>query len=115
MIFPHFGPGSLRWARERFGLAQEDFAGKFNPLPEWEEDEARVILKQVEAFARTACARVRYNVTSIQDQHVGLVRPVRKRPRRSERWRPIQGSAEVACRAATVRHLDRERRKVRMR
>ena len=115
MIFTRFGPGLLRWMRERSGLAQEDFAGKFNTLPEWEEDEARPNLKQVEAFARAACVHVRYNVTSIQDQSVEPVRPVRKRPRGQERWRPMQCSAEVSGRAATVRQLERERHVLRMR
>lgn len=115
MIFPHFGPGLLRWAREHSGLAREDFAGKFNTLPQWEQDGVRLILKQVEAFARGACIRVRYNVTSIQDHDVGPVKSVRKQLRRSERWSPMQCSAEIAGRAATVRQLEQERRALRVR
>ena len=45
-------PGLLRWARERAGIEQEDLAGKFKRLPEWELGETQPTLKQLEAFAQ---------------------------------------------------------------
>ena len=45
-------PELLRWARERAGIAQENLAGKFKKLPEWESGELQPTLKQLEAFAR---------------------------------------------------------------
>ncbi len=44
-------PELLRWARERAGLAQDDLAGRFGKLPEWETGGVQPTLKQVEAFA----------------------------------------------------------------
>ena len=44
-------PEVLRWARERAGLAQEDLAGRFRRLRDWEAGKAQPTLKQVEAFA----------------------------------------------------------------
>ena len=55
MICAHFGPGLVRWARESSEFVHEDFAGKYNTLPEWGEDVTRPALKQVEAFACAAC------------------------------------------------------------
>ena len=53
-------PDLLRWARERSGLAQRNLATKFSKLPEWESDEIHLMLKQVEAFARTVHLPVGY-------------------------------------------------------
>ena len=52
MIRVPVNPELLRWARERAGIAQEDLAGKFKKLPEWESGELQPTLKQLEAFAR---------------------------------------------------------------
>ena len=52
MIRVPVNPELLRWARERAGIAQEDLAGKFKKLPEWESSELQPTLKQLEAFAR---------------------------------------------------------------
>ena len=53
MIRAPIKPELVRWARERAGFAQEDLAGKFKKLPEWEEGQTLPTLKQLEAFART--------------------------------------------------------------
>ena len=45
-------PELLYWARERAGKSQEDLAGKFSKLSEWERGEKQPTLKQLEAFAR---------------------------------------------------------------
>ena len=77
-------PESLRWARERAGLAQRDLAAKFKKLPEWEGGETQPTLKQVEAFARAVHVPVGYlflaeppeesvpipDFRTIADQHV---------------------------------------------
>ena len=52
MIRVPVNPELLRWARERAGIAQEDLAGKFKKLPEWESGELQPTLKQLETFAR---------------------------------------------------------------
>ena len=52
MIRVPVNPELLRWAHERAGIAQEDLAGKFKKLPEWESGELQPTLKQLEAFAR---------------------------------------------------------------
>ena len=51
MIRAPVKPELLRWARERAGVTQEDLAGKFKKLPEWERGETRPTLKQLEKFA----------------------------------------------------------------
>jgi len=52
MIRVSVEPGLLRWARERAGMAQEDLAGRFKKLPDWESGKTQPTLKQLEAFAR---------------------------------------------------------------
>ncbi len=52
MIRAPVNPELLRWARERGGVAQEDLAGKFRKLPEWEDGQSQPTLKQAEALAR---------------------------------------------------------------
>ncbi len=42
----------LRWARERAGLSIDDLERKFPRLEQWEGDEAKPTLKQLEAFAK---------------------------------------------------------------
>ena len=82
-------PESLRWARERAGLAQRDLAAKFKKLPEWEGGETQPTLKQVEAFARAVHVPVGYlflakppeeplpipDFRTIADQHVTCPSP----------------------------------------
>ena len=115
MIFPHFGPGLLWWTPERSGLAREDFAGKFNTLPEWGEDEARSTLKQIEAFCprRVRMCRLQRHLDSRHALASGQI---------GEKATPPVGTMEAMCRsaeatdrAATTRHLDRERRKLKIR
>ena len=55
-------PELLRWARERYGLAQEDLAGRsrFGKLPEWESGRTKPTLGQVEAFADAVRVPVGY-------------------------------------------------------
>lgn len=52
MIRVDVKPEILRWARERAGLNQNDLAGRFRKLEEWEAGAAQPTLKQLEAFAR---------------------------------------------------------------
>jgi Zn-dependent peptidase ImmA (M78 family) len=44
-------PALLRWARERAGLEPDDLMHRFPRLAEWEREEARPTLKQLEQFA----------------------------------------------------------------
>ena len=53
-------PETLRWARERAGLAQEDLSGKFAKLPDWETGSLQPTLKQVESFAHAVHVPVGY-------------------------------------------------------
>lgn len=55
-------PELLRWARERYGLAQEDLAARsrFGKLPEWESGRTKPTLRQVEAFADVVRVPVGY-------------------------------------------------------
>lgn len=60
MIRVNVKPEILRWARERAGLNQEDLAGRFRRLADWEAGTVQPTLKQVEAFARAVHAPTGY-------------------------------------------------------
>jgi len=53
-------PALLRWARKRAGLALDDLAGRFPRLADWEREEARPTLKQLEQFANATHTPVGY-------------------------------------------------------
>lgn len=53
-------PNLLRWARVRARLDLDDLIGRFPKLPDWEREEARPTLKQLESFARATHAPIGY-------------------------------------------------------
>ncbi len=53
-------PELLRWARERADLSVETLSVKFPKLEQWESEETRPTLKQLEQFARTTFVPVGY-------------------------------------------------------
>lgn len=53
-------PAMLRWARERAGLEPDALARRFPKLVDWEREEARPTLKQLEDFAKATHAPVGY-------------------------------------------------------
>lgn len=53
-------PAMLRWARERAGLEQEALAHRFPKLADWEREDARPTLKQLEDFAKATHAPIGY-------------------------------------------------------
>jgi Zn-dependent peptidase ImmA (M78 family) len=53
-------PALLRWARERSGLALDDLAHRFPRLTEWEREQTRPTLKQLEQFAHATHTPVGY-------------------------------------------------------
>lgn len=53
-------PAMLRWARERAGLDPDTLAHRFPKLADWEREEARPTLKQLEDFARATHAPIGY-------------------------------------------------------
>lgn len=53
-------PAMLRWARERAGLEQDALAHRFPRLTDWEREEVRPTLKQLEDFAKATHAPVGY-------------------------------------------------------
>jgi Zn-dependent peptidase ImmA (M78 family) len=53
-------PAMLRWARERAGLDPDALARRFPKLADWEREEARPTLKQLEDFARATHAPIGY-------------------------------------------------------
>ncbi len=53
-------PEMLRWARERAGLELDALARRFPKLAEWEREETRPTLKQLEDFAKAMHAPIGY-------------------------------------------------------
>lgn len=53
-------PAMLRWARERAGLEPDALAHRFPKLADWEREEARPTLKQLEDFAKATHAPIGY-------------------------------------------------------
>jgi len=53
-------PAMLRWARERAGLEPDALAHRFPKLADWEREEARPTLRQLEDFAKATHAPVGY-------------------------------------------------------
>ena len=53
-------PTMLRWARERAGLDPDVLAHRFPKLAEWEREETRPTLRQLEDFARITHAPIGY-------------------------------------------------------
>ncbi len=53
-------PAMLRWARERSGVDPDVLAHRFPKLTDWEREEARPTLKQLEDFAKATHAPVGY-------------------------------------------------------
>jgi len=53
-------PALLRWARERAGLATDELARRFPRLADWEREEARPTLKQLEQFAKATHTPIGY-------------------------------------------------------
>ncbi len=53
-------PAMLRWARERAGLEADALARRFPKLADWEREEARPTLKQLEDFAKATHAPIGY-------------------------------------------------------
>ena len=53
-------PTMLRWARERAGLEPDALARRFPKLADWEREEARPTLKQLEDFAKATHAPIGY-------------------------------------------------------
>lgn len=53
-------PAMLRWARERAGIEQDALAHRFPKLADWESQEARPTLKQLEDFAKATHAPIGY-------------------------------------------------------
>jgi Zn-dependent peptidase ImmA (M78 family) len=53
-------PAMLRWARERAGLEPDALAHRFPKLADWEREEARPTLKQLEDFAKATHAPLGY-------------------------------------------------------
>lgn len=53
-------PALLRWARERAGLGPDVLAQRFPKLADWEREEARPTLKQLEDFAKATHAPIGY-------------------------------------------------------
>jgi len=53
-------PAMLRWARERAGLEPDALAHRFPKLADWEREEARPTLKQLENFAKATRAPIGY-------------------------------------------------------
>ena len=51
-------PAMLRWARERAGLDPDALAHRFPKLADWEREEARPTLKQLEDFAKARHAPI---------------------------------------------------------
>jgi Zn-dependent peptidase ImmA (M78 family) len=54
------GPGLLRWARERAGFDIDELTGRFPKLPDWEREDVRPTLKQLEDYAKATHAPVGY-------------------------------------------------------
>jgi transcriptional regulator with XRE-family HTH domain len=53
-------PAMLRWARERAGLEPDALAHRFPKLADWEREEARPTLRQLEDFAKATHVPVGY-------------------------------------------------------
>lgn len=53
-------PAMLRWARERAGLEPDALAHRFPKLADWEREETRPTLKQLEDFAKATHAPIGY-------------------------------------------------------
>jgi Zn-dependent peptidase ImmA (M78 family) len=53
-------PAMLRWARERAGLESDALAHRFPKLADWEREETRPTLKQLEDFAKATHAPIGY-------------------------------------------------------
>lgn len=53
-------PKMLRWARDRAGLDPAELAHRFPKLADWEREESRPTLKQLEDFAKTTHTPVGY-------------------------------------------------------
>lgn len=53
-------PALLRWARDRAGLSVDALARRFPKLEQWEREEARPTLKQLEGFARATLTPIGY-------------------------------------------------------
>ena len=49
-------PELLRWARERAGIAVDDFAKQFPKLPQWESGELKPTMLQLEKYANATHA-----------------------------------------------------------
>jgi Zn-dependent peptidase ImmA (M78 family) len=53
-------PALLRWARERSGLGPDELARRFPRLADWEREEARPTLRQLEQFANATHTPIGY-------------------------------------------------------
>lgn len=53
-------PAMLRWARERAGIEADALAHRFPKLADWEREEARPTLKQLEDFAKATHVPIGY-------------------------------------------------------
>ena len=53
-------PAMLRWARERAGLEPDTLANRFPKLSDWEREEARPTLRQLEDFAKATHVPIGY-------------------------------------------------------
>ena len=73
MIRVDVNPAIVRWARERAGLSQEELAGRFRRLDDWETGTVQPTLKQLEAFARAVHVPIGYLfLTSPPDEPVPI-------------------------------------------
>jgi hypothetical protein len=70
-------PALLRWARERAGLEPDDVARRFPRLAQWEREEVRPTVKQLERFAnatRTAVDDLLLRLLPHRDGWCGEIR-----------------------------------------